>query len=285
MKNRIASSIVVLCLPDRGGGGRGANRISPHPPRRTVGRVFRRQECRTPIDGWRRTSASRAEVADWVAAENKVTRRYLDSIPQREKIRRRHHRAVELHPVRRAAKGRRPLLLPEERRPAKPAGPLRDGFARRAGPASCWTPTPGPRTARLPWAGWPPATTAATWPTAGPRPAPTGSAGRSWRSTPASCCADELRWTKSPHASWSQDGQGFFYSRYEKPKAGAEFQALNFNNRLCYHRLGTPQARRRGGLLSARASRSGNTRGRPPRTAATWSSPPRWAPTIATASP
>ncbi len=24
--------------------------------------------------------------------------------------------------------------------------------------------------------------------------------------------------------------KGFFYSRYEKPKAGAEFQALNFNN-------------------------------------------------------
>jgi prolyl oligopeptidase len=52
---------------------------------------------------------------------------------------------------------------------------------------------------------------------------------------------DELKWTKFSGASWTKDGKGFFYSRYEQPKPGAEFQSLNFNHKLCYHRLGTPQ--------------------------------------------
>ncbi len=53
---------------------------------------------------------------------------------------------------------------------------------------------------------------------------------------------DELRWTKFSSASWTKDGRGFFYSRYEEPKPGEEFQALNFNNKLCYHLLGQPQS-------------------------------------------
>ncbi len=52
---------------------------------------------------------------------------------------------------------------------------------------------------------------------------------------------DELHWTKFSGASWTKDDKGFFYCRYEEPKKGAEFQALNFNNKLYYHRLGTPQ--------------------------------------------
>ncbi len=53
---------------------------------------------------------------------------------------------------------------------------------------------------------------------------------------------DELKWTKFSLASWTKDGKGFFYTRFDEPKPGAEFQALNFNNKLCYHRVGTPQS-------------------------------------------
>ena len=52
---------------------------------------------------------------------------------------------------------------------------------------------------------------------------------------------DELKWTKFSSAAWTKDDKGFFYSRYEQPKPGAEFQSLNFNHKLCYHRLGTSQ--------------------------------------------
>ena len=53
---------------------------------------------------------------------------------------------------------------------------------------------------------------------------------------------DELKWTKFSNASWTKDDKGFFYSRYEQPKPGEEFQSLNFNHKLFYHRIGTPQA-------------------------------------------
>ena len=42
--------------------------------------------------------------------------------------------------------------------------------------------------------------------------------------------------------SWTKDGKGFFYNRFDEPKPGAEYQTLNFNNKLCYHRVGTPQS-------------------------------------------
>jgi prolyl oligopeptidase len=53
---------------------------------------------------------------------------------------------------------------------------------------------------------------------------------------------DELKWIKSHETSWTKDGKGFFYSHYEAPKPGAEFQESNVNERLYYHRLGNPQS-------------------------------------------
>lgn len=53
---------------------------------------------------------------------------------------------------------------------------------------------------------------------------------------------DELRWVKFSGASWTKDGKGFFYSRYDAPEEGEEFQSLNLNMKLFYHRVGTPQS-------------------------------------------
>src|SRR5262249_3470357 len=53
---------------------------------------------------------------------------------------------------------------------------------------------------------------------------------------------DEVRWVKFSHVSWTKDGKGFFYSRYDEPKTGATFQSLNLNQKVFYHRLGTPQS-------------------------------------------
>lgn len=54
--------------------------------------------------------------------------------------------------------------------------------------------------------------------------------------------ADELRWVKFSGASWTKDGKGFFYSRYDAPAPGAELQAVNRNQKLWFHAVGTPQS-------------------------------------------
>jgi prolyl oligopeptidase len=43
-------------------------------------------------------------------------------------------------------------------------------------------------------------------------------------------------------ASWTHDNKGFFYSRFPEPKPGEKFQGLPLNQKLYYHRLGTPQS-------------------------------------------
>jgi prolyl oligopeptidase len=51
---------------------------------------------------------------------------------------------------------------------------------------------------------------------------------------------DLIKWVKFSGASWTKDGQGFFYSRYDEPKGDALAEA-NYYQKLYYHRLGTPQ--------------------------------------------
>ncbi len=52
---------------------------------------------------------------------------------------------------------------------------------------------------------------------------------------------EELAWIKWSAVSWTTDGLGFFYSRFDEPAEGAAFQQSNLNQKVCYHRLGTPQ--------------------------------------------
>jgi prolyl oligopeptidase len=53
---------------------------------------------------------------------------------------------------------------------------------------------------------------------------------------------DVLEWAKFTGASWTKDGKGFFYGRYDAPKKGDEYEQLNYFQKLYYHRLGTPQS-------------------------------------------
>src|SRR5574341_597560 len=54
--------------------------------------------------------------------------------------------------------------------------------------------------------------------------------------------SDHLRWVKFSGASWTHDGKGFFYSRYPEPEGGNVLLAVNRNQKLYYHRLGTDQS-------------------------------------------
>ncbi|HVX14581.1 MAG TPA: prolyl oligopeptidase family serine peptidase [Pirellulales bacterium] len=53
---------------------------------------------------------------------------------------------------------------------------------------------------------------------------------------------DHLKWIKFSGASWSDDGRGFYYSRYDEPKPDEELTAQNYFQKLYYHRVGTPQS-------------------------------------------
>jgi len=53
---------------------------------------------------------------------------------------------------------------------------------------------------------------------------------------------DEVRWVKFSNLDWAKDGSGFFYSRFPEPAQGAQFQSLNENHVIYFHRLGTPQS-------------------------------------------
>ena len=53
---------------------------------------------------------------------------------------------------------------------------------------------------------------------------------------------DELKWVKFSDISWTKDDKGFFYCRYDKPKNGFKFQSINYNQKLMYHRVNTPQS-------------------------------------------
>ncbi len=53
---------------------------------------------------------------------------------------------------------------------------------------------------------------------------------------------DELRWIKFAAPAWAPDSKGLYYSRYDAPQPGKELEAVNFNQKLWFHALGTAQA-------------------------------------------
>ena len=54
--------------------------------------------------------------------------------------------------------------------------------------------------------------------------------------------ADTVRWVKFGGASWTNDGRGFFYSRYPEPPKGEQIKTALADQKLYYHRIGTPQS-------------------------------------------
>src|SRR3546814_305911 len=54
--------------------------------------------------------------------------------------------------------------------------------------------------------------------------------------------SDEIRWVKFSDLAWDGENKGFFYSRFAEPESGEAFQSTNDNQKVYYHRLGTPQS-------------------------------------------
>ncbi|MDP2390143.1 MAG: S9 family peptidase, partial [Acidobacteriota bacterium] len=53
---------------------------------------------------------------------------------------------------------------------------------------------------------------------------------------------DEVQWVRFSDLSWTRDSRGFFYSRYPEPPSHKVLEAALSGQAIYYHRLGTPQA-------------------------------------------
>ncbi len=181
------------------------------------------------------------EVAQWVEAENKVTFAYLESIPQRQAIQK---RLTELWNFEKYASFRKTggryvflkndglqnqyVLYVKDTLDAEPRVLIDPNTWSADGTIAldrAWFSEDGK------YVVYSVAEAGSDWQTfrvmdvAGGKP-----------------LADEIKWAKFTEASWTKDGKGFYYGRFDEPKEGAAFQSLNLNQKIYYHRIGTPQA-------------------------------------------
>ena len=181
------------------------------------------------------------EVADWVKAQNEITENYLKEIPERETIRK---KLTELWNYEKLTA------------PFKIAGRYyftkNDGLQNQSVVYTMETLDGTPRVLIDPnkW------TKDGTKALAGMSFSDCGKflafgvaeAGSDWRTwkvlhvPTGKMLDDEIKWSKFAGTAWTKDGKGFFYGRFPEPKEGQQFQSLNMNQKIYYHRVGTPQS-------------------------------------------
>jgi prolyl oligopeptidase len=181
------------------------------------------------------------EVADWVAAENAVTFAYLKKIPQRDAIRR---RLTDLWNYERYSAPfkagdryfytkndglqNQAVLYVQESLHGKPRVLLDPNKWSKDGTVALAALSASDDGKYVAYA--------------------VAEAGSDWQTYRVLAVAtgkvldDEVKWVKFSDAAWTHDGKGFFYGRYDEPKAGSRFQSLNLNQKVYYHRVGSPQA-------------------------------------------
>ena len=181
------------------------------------------------------------QVARWVEDQNKVTFGYLEDIPERQAI---EERLTEL------------WNFEKFRTPFKKGG--RYFFSKNDGLQNQYVlytsrSLDGEPTVLIDPNGWSEDGTVALAGTAVSHDgryiaygvAEAGSDWRTWRVLEidsGKVLDDKIEWVKYSGATWTRDNKGFFYSRYDPPAEGEEFQGLNVNQRLYYHRVGTAQS-------------------------------------------
>lgn len=53
---------------------------------------------------------------------------------------------------------------------------------------------------------------------------------------------EQLKWVRFSSIEWNHDSTGFYYNRYPEPEEGEEFQSVALNPAVYFHQLGTPQS-------------------------------------------
>ncbi len=54
---------------------------------------------------------------------------------------------------------------------------------------------------------------------------------------------DRIQWVKFSGVDWAPDGSGFYYSAYDAPKASEKLTGQNFFQKAYFHKLGDPQSK------------------------------------------
>ncbi len=183
---------------------------------------------------------SDAKVANWVAEQNKVTEAYLDTLPGRDWFEARIAERMDyerfglpykygnryFYTRNTGLQNQSPLYVQD--------GP--DGERRLLIDPNIWAKDA--------------ATALSDW-----QPSPDGSkllysvqdGGTDWRILKVldvdtgKEAGDEIRWAKFTGLAWVGE-KAFLYSRFPEPEEGKDFQALNYNQAVYFHELGTPQS-------------------------------------------
>ena len=181
------------------------------------------------------------ETAVWVAAQNVVTRAYLDAIPERPQLRKRlqqlwnyeryampvHHGDTYFYTHNDGLQDQSVLYKADALNASRevlidPNALSEDGTVALAD----WEPTEDGRLVAYGLADG-------------------GSDWRTWRVRKVDSgedLEDEIQWVKFSGIAWLPDASGFYYGRYAAPAEGEELTGTNYNQRLYFHRLGTSQA-------------------------------------------
>ncbi len=229
--------------PSPRNGSAAARRFPPvrYPPSRRSDHVDIYHGTKVP-DPYRWLEAvDSAETRQWVQAQNKLTFGVLESIPEREAIRKRltqlwnyeryglarkrggryfytHNNGLQNQSVLYVSEG----LQGEPRLLLDPNTLSEDGTVALA----AWVPSEDGKLVALGLAG-------------------AGSDWREWKVLDVDTGKlrkDHLKWVKFSSVSWLPDSSGFYYSRYDEPKAGEELTGVNYYQKLYFHRIGTPQS-------------------------------------------
>ena len=181
-----------------------------------------------------------AETAAWVAAQNKVTSAYLAGIPARERLRQRltdlwNYERYGL-PSREGATyvfskndglQNQPVIYKARTLDAAPAVLLDPNTLSADGTVALGGDAFSDDGTLMAYA-----------------VAASGSDWHEWRVRDVATAtdrADVIKWSKFSGAAWKKDGSGFYYARFDAPKPGDELSAVNKNQKVYFHKLGTPQ--------------------------------------------
>jgi prolyl oligopeptidase len=180
------------------------------------------------------------EVAEWVAAQNKVARAYLDAIPQRPRIAR---RLTELWNYERYSPPRQEggryfylkndglqnqsVLYVADRYDAEGRVLIDPNTWSADGTVAMRTFSASDDGRYLAYA--------------------RADAGSDWQQIYVldvdtdKLLEDHLKWVRFTSIDWLKDGSGFYYNRYPEPPEGEQYQSAALNQMVYFHKLGTKQ--------------------------------------------